>query len=138
MQKCISSCYTLNYIIYKHFTSNIAEKKAKELYNCELYNCSEIQFFQLYTTEVYILCFCFCIKREKHIFSCYTLIIMQYTCILIRCNCMQNKLYNCSEIGQRIIQFRPANYTIVYVYQIIQFYVCYGVQLYKVCYNIQI
>ena len=90
MQKCISSCYTLNYIIYKHFTSNIAEKKAKELYNCELYNCSEIQFSLVYTTEVYILCFCFCIKREKHISSCYTLIIMQYTYILIRFNCMQS------------------------------------------------
>ena len=138
MQKCISSCYTLNYIIYKHFTSNIAEKKAKELYNCELYNCSEIQFFQLYTTEVYILCFCFCIKREKHISSCYTLIIMQYTYILIRFNCMQHKLYNCSEIGQRIIQFRPANYTIVYVQRIIQFYICYGSQLCKLCYSIQI
>ena len=143
MQKFISSCYTLNYIIYKHFTSNIAEKKAKELYNCELYHCSEIQFFQLYTTEVYILCFCFCIKREKHISSCYTLIIMQYTYILIRFNCMQNKfykniaakqavnytiavkqdseLYNCSEKGQRIIQFRPANYTLLYVQRIIQF-----------------
>ena len=47
-------------------------------------------FLQLYTTEVYILCFCFCIKREKHISSCYTLIIMQYTYILIRFNCMQS------------------------------------------------
>ena len=82
MQKCISSCYTLNYIIYKHFTSNIAEKKAKELYNCELYNCSEIQFFlALYNRSVYIV---------KHISSCYTLIIMQYTYILIRFNCMQS------------------------------------------------
>ena len=34
---------------------------------------------------------------------------MQYTYILIRFNYMQNKLYNCSEIGQRIIQFKPAN-----------------------------
>ena len=117
MQKCISSCYTLNYTIYKHFTSNIAEKKANELYNC-----SEIQFsLTLYKKKVYILCFCFCIKREKHISSCYTLIIMQYTYILIRFNCMQNKLYNCSEIGQRIIQFRPANYTLLYVQRIIQF-----------------
>ena len=116
MQKCISSCYTLNYTIYKHFTSNIAEKKAKELYNCELYNCSEIQFsLALYNRSVYIV-FLFLYKaREKHISSCYTLIIMQYTYILIRFNCMQNKLYNCSEIGQRIIQFRPANYTLVYV-----------------------
>ena len=131
MQKCISSCYTLNYTIYKHFTSNIAEKKANKLYNC-----SGIQF-SLATTEVYILCFCFCIKREKHISSCYTLIIMQYTYILIRFNCMQNKLYNCSEIGQRIIQLYTysklysfmfamernyTNFAIAYKYG---FFVCY-------------
>ena len=86
MQKYISSCYTLNYIIYKHFTSNIAEKKAKELYNC-----SEIQFsLALYNRSVYIV-FLFLYKaREKHISSCYTLIIMQYTYILIRFNCMQS------------------------------------------------
>ena len=84
-------------------------------------------FLQLYTTEVYILCFCFCIKREKHISSCYTLIIMQYTYILIRFNCMQSKLYNCSEIGQRIIH--------LYMYsELYSFYVCYGAQLCKVCY----
>ena len=47
-------------------------------------------FLQLYTTEMYILCFCFCIKREKHISSSYTLIIMQYTYILIRFICMQS------------------------------------------------
>ena len=53
MQKCISSCYTLNYTIYKYFTSNIAEKKGNELYNCELYNCSEIQFsLALYNRSV--------------------------------------------------------------------------------------
>ena len=121
MQKCISSCYTLNYIIYKHFTSNIAEKKAKELYNCELYNCGEIQFSLTLYNILYVLCFYFCIKREKHISFCYKLIIMQYTYILIRFNYMQSKLYNCSEIGQRIIQFRPANYTLVYVQRIIQF-----------------
>ena len=68
MQKCISSCYTLNYIIYKHFTSNIAEKKVNELYNCELYNCSEIQFsLALYNRSVYIVFLFFCIKREKTI-----------------------------------------------------------------------
>ena len=94
MQKCISSCYTLNYTIYKHFTSNIAEKKANELYNCELYNCSEIQFsLALYNRSVYIV-FLFLYKaREKHISSCYTLIIIQYTYILIRFNCMQSKFY---------------------------------------------
>ena len=121
MQKCISSCYTLNYTIYKHFTSKIAEKKANELYNCELYNCGEIQFSLTLYNILYVLCFYFCIKREKHISFCYKLIIMQYTYILIRFNYMQNKLYNCSKIGQRIIQFRPANYTLVYVQRIIQF-----------------
>ena len=126
MQKCISSCYTLNYTIYKHFTSKIAEKKATNYTIANYTIAVKYNFLQLYTTEVYILCFCFWIKREKHISSCYTLIIMQYTYILIRFNCMQNKLYNCNEIGQRIIQFRPVNYTIVYVQQIIQFYVCYG------------
>ena len=89
MQKYISSCYTLNYTIYKHFTSNIAEKKANELYNC-----SEIQFsLALYNRSVYIV-FLFLYKaREKHISSCYTLIIMEYTYILIRFNCMQSKFY---------------------------------------------
>ena len=110
MQKCISSCYTLNYIIYKHFTSIIAEKKAKELYNCELYNCSEIQFFlALYNRSVYIV-FLFLYKaRKTYIFLLYTYNYAIYIYILIRFKCMQNKLYNCSEIGQRIIQFRPAN-----------------------------
>ena len=61
MQKCISSCYTLNYIIYKHFTSNIAEKKGKELYNCELYNCS-----------VYIVFLVLYKARKTHIFLLYT------------------------------------------------------------------
>ena len=96
MQKCISSCYTLNYTIYKHFTSNIAEKKANELCNCELYNCSDIQFsLALYNRSVYIV-FLFLYKaREKHISSCYTLNIADeigselYNCAL----------YNCSEIG---------------------------------------
>ena len=91
MQKYISSCYTLNYTIYKHFTSNIAQKKANELYNC-----SEIQFcLALYNRSVYIV-FLFLYKaREKHISSCYTLNIADeigselYNCAL----------YNCSEIG---------------------------------------
>ena len=68
MQKYIFSCYTLNYTIYNHFTSNIAEKKVNELYNCELYNCSDIQFsLALYNRSVYIG-FLFCIKREKNIY----------------------------------------------------------------------
>ena len=73
MQKYISSCYTLN-TVYKHFTSNIAEKKVSELYNCELYNCSEIQFsLALHNRSVYVV-FLFSYKaREKHISSCYTL-----------------------------------------------------------------
>ena len=68
MQKCISSCYTLNYTIYKHFTSNIAEKKANELYNC-----SEIQFsLALYNRSVYIV-FLFLYKaRKTYIFLLYT------------------------------------------------------------------
>ena len=147
MQKYISSCYTLNYTIYKHFTSiqlqtnanfiQLLQRKRPTNYTIANYTIVvKHNFLQLYTTD--ILCFCFCIKREKHISFCYTLIIIQYTYILIRFNYMQNKLYNCCEIGQRIIQFRPANYTIVYVQQIIQFYVCYGAQLCKVCYSIQI
>ena len=107
MQKCISSCYILNYTIYKHFTSKIAEKKANELYNCELYNCSEIQFsLALYNRSVYIV-FLFLYKtREKHISSCYTLIIMQYRYILIRFHCMENKFY------KNIAAKEAANYTI--------------------------
>ena len=50
------------------FYTNIAAKKANELYNCELYNCSEIQFSLALYNKVYILCFCFCIKREKNIY----------------------------------------------------------------------
>ena len=94
MEKCISSFYTLNYTIYKHFTLNIAEKKANELYNCELYNCSDIQFsLALYNRSVYIV-FLFLYKaREKHISSSYTLISIQYTNILLRFNCMQSKFY---------------------------------------------
>ena len=65
MQKCISSCYTLNYTIYKQFTSDIAEEKANELHNCELCNCSEIQFsLALYNRSVDIVFLLF-IKREK-------------------------------------------------------------------------
>ena len=82
-------------IVYKcKFNTNIASKKASKLYNCELYNCSEIQFsLALYNRSVYIV-FLFLYKaREKHISSCYTLIIMQYTYILIRFNCMQSKFY---------------------------------------------
>ena len=64
MQKYIYSCYTLNYTIYKHFTLNIAEKKANKLYNC-----SEIQFsLALYNRSVYIV-FLFCIKREKIVYT---------------------------------------------------------------------
>ena len=60
MQKYISSCYTLNYTIYKHFTLNIAEKKANELYNC-----SDIQFsLALYNRSVYIV-FLFLYKARK-------------------------------------------------------------------------
>ena len=103
MQKCISSCYTLNYIIYKHFTSNIAEKKANELYNC-----SEIQFsLALYNRSVYIV-FLFLYKaRKTYIFLLYT---YNYA-IYINFNSIQ--LY-----AKQIIQLqrnRPANYTIVYV-----------------------
>lgn len=62
---------------------------------------------------------------------------MQYTYILIRFNCMQNKLYNCSEIGQRIIQLymysklygfmfamerNYAKFAIAYKYE---FFICY-------------
>ena len=108
MQKCISSCYTLNYTIYKHFTSKIAEKKANELYNCELYNCSEIQFsLALYNRSVYIV-FLFLYKaRKTYIFLLYT---YNYA-IYIHFNSIQ--LY-----AKQIIQLqrnRPANYTIVYV-----------------------
>ena len=73
MQKYIFSCYTLNYIIYKHFTSNIEEKKANKLYNCELYNCSEIQFsLALYNRSAYIV-FLFLYKaRKTYIFLLYT------------------------------------------------------------------
>ena len=138
MQKYISSCYTLNYTIYKHFTSNIAEKKAHELYNCELYNCSKIQFFLgLYNRSVYIV-FLFLYKaREKHIFSCYTLNIaakqvVNYTIVHYTIALKQDsELYNCSEIDQRIIH--------LYMYsELYNFYVCCGAQLCKVCYNIQI
>ena len=143
-ENCIYTCKNV-YLRVIHliiqFTNillQILQRKRPKNYTIVNYTIAvKYNFFQFYTTEVYILCFCFCIKREKHISSCYTLIIMQYTYILIRFNCMQNKLYNCSKIGQRIIQFRPANYTIVYVQQIIQFYVCYGAQLCKVCYSIQ-
>ena len=71
MQKCISSCYTLNYTIYKHFTSKIAEKKANELYNC-----SEIQFsLALYKRSVYIVFLFLYRAREKHISSAIHLIL---------------------------------------------------------------
>ena len=105
MQKCISSCYTLNYIIYKHFTSNIAEKKAKELYNCELYNCSEIQFFlALYNRSVYIV-FLFLYKaRKTYIFLLYT---YNYA-IYIHFNSIQ--LY--AKLIIQLQRNRPANYTI--------------------------
>ena len=144
-ENCIYTCKNV-YLRVIHliiqFTNillQILQRKRPTNYTIANYTIAvKYNFLQLYTTEVYILCFCFCIKREKHISSCYTLIIMQYTYILIRFNCMQNKLYNCCEIGQRIIQFRPANYTIVYVQRIIQFYVCYGAQLCKLCYSIQI
>ena len=127
-ENCIYTCKNV-YLCVIHliiqFTNillQILQRKRPTNYTIVNYTIAvKYNFLQLYTTEVYILCFCFCIKREKHISSCYTLIIMQYTYILIRFNCMQNKLYNCSEIGQRIIQFRPANYTLVYVQRIIQF-----------------
>ena len=100
MQKCISSCYTLNYTIYKHFTSNIPEKKANELYNC-----SEIQFsLALYNKSVQIV-FLFLYKaRKTYIFLLYT---YNYA-IYIHFNSIQ--LY-----AKQIIQLqrnRPANYTI--------------------------
>ena len=99
MEKCISSFYTLNYTIYKHFTSNIAEKKDNELYHC-----SEIQFsLALYNRSVYIV-FLFLYKaRKTYIFLLYT-----YNAIYIHFNLIQ--LY-----AKQIIQLqrnRPANYTI--------------------------
>ena len=114
MQKCISSCYTLNYTIYKHFTSNIAEKKANELYNCELYNCSEIQFsLALYNRSVYIV-FLFLYKvRKTYIFLLYT---YNYA-IYIHFNSIQ--LY--AKLIIQLQRNRPANYTLVYVQRIIQF-----------------
>ena len=146
MQKCISSCYTLNYTIYKHFTSNIAEKKANELYNCELYNCSEIQFsLALYNRSVYIV-FLFLYKaRKTYIFLLYT---YNYA-IYIHFNSIQ--LY--AKLIIQLQRNRPANYTIqaselynlgqriihFYMYsELYSFYVCYGAQLCKVCYIIQI
>ena len=100
MQKCISSCYTLNYMIYKHFTSNIAEKKTKELYNC-----SEIQFFlALYNRSVYIV-FLFLYKaRKTYIFLLYT---YNYA-IYIHFNSIQ--LY--AKLIIQLQRNRPANYTI--------------------------
>ena len=114
MQKCISSCYTLNYTIYKHFTSNIAEKKANELYNCELYNCSEIQFsLALYNRSVYIV-FLFLYKaRKTYIFLLYT---YNYA-IYIHFNSIQ--LY--AKLIIQLQRNRPANYTLLYVQRIIQF-----------------
>ena len=108
MQKCISSCYTLNYIIYKHFTSNIAEEKVNELYNCELYNCSEIQFsLALYNRSVYIV-FLFLYKtRKTYIFLLYTYnytIYKHFTSIQLYAK--QIFYTYCSETGQRIIQLR--------------------------------
>ena len=121
-ENCIYTCKNV-YLRVIHliiqFTNillQILQRKRPTNYTIANYTIAvKYNFLQLYTTEVYILCFCFCIQREKHISFCYKLIIMQYTYILIRFNCMQNKLYNCSEIGQRIIQFRSADYTIVYV-----------------------
>ena len=139
MQKCISSCYTLNYTIYKHFTSNIVEKKANELYNCELYNCSEIQSsLALYNRSVYIV-FLFLYKaRKTYIFLLYT---YNYA-IYIHFNSIQ--LY--AKLIIQLQRHRPANYTILgqriihlYMYsELCSFYVCYGAQLCKVCYIIQI
>ena len=105
MQKCISSCYTLNYTIYKHFTSNIAEKKANELYNCELYNRCEIQFsLALYKRSVYIV-FLFLYKaRKTYIFLLYT---YNYA-IYIHFNSIQ--LY--AKLIMQLQRNRPANYTI--------------------------
>ena len=139
MQKYISSCYILNCTIYKHFTSNIAEKKVNELYNC-----SEIQFsLTLYNRSVYIV-FLFLYKaRKKHISSCYTLNIaakqvVTYTIVHYTIAVKQDsELYNCSEIGQRIIHLymysklysfmfamerNYARFAIAYKYE---FFVCY-------------
>ena len=109
MQKCISSCYTLNYIIYKHFTSNIAEKMTNELYNC-----SEIQFsLALYNKSVYIV-FLFLYKaRKTYIFFLYT---YNYA-IYIHFNSIQ--LY--AKLIIQLQRNRPANYTLLYVQRIIQF-----------------
>ena len=104
MQKCISSCYTLNYIIYKYFTSNIAEK-GQRLIQLQLYNCSEIQFsLTLYNRSVYIV-FLFLYKaRKTYIFLLYT---YNYA-IYIHFNSIQ--LY--AKLTIQLQRNRPANYTI--------------------------
>ena len=97
-ENCIYTCKNV-YLRVIHliiqFTNillQILQRKSSANYIIANYTIAvKYNFLQLYTTEVYILYFCFCIKREKHISSCYTLIIMQYTYILIRFNCMQNK-----------------------------------------------
>ena len=93
-ENCIYTCKNvylrvIHLIIqYTNILLQILQRKRPTNYTIAV----KYNFLQLYTTKVYKLCFCFCIKREKHISSCYTLIIMQYTYILIRFNCMQNKL----------------------------------------------
>ena len=99
-ENCIYTCQNV-YLRVIHliiqFTNillQILQRKRPTNYTIANYTIAvKYNFLQLYTTEVYILCFCYCKAREKHKSSCYTLIIMQYTYILIRFNCMQSKFY---------------------------------------------
>ena len=104
-ENCIYTCKNIYLRVIHLFTSNIAEKKANKLYNCELYNCSEIQFFlALYNRSVYIV-FLFLYKARK------TYIFLRYTynyAIYIHFNSIQ--LY--AKLIIQLQRNRPANYTI--------------------------
>ena len=82
-ENCIYTCKhvylrVIHLIIqFTNILLQILQRKRPTNYTIVNYTIAvKYNFLQLYTTEVYILCFCFCIKREKHISSCYTLIIM--------------------------------------------------------------
>ena len=69
MQKCISSCYTLNYTILQTLYFKYCREKGQRIIHC-----SEIQISLALYNRIVNIVFLFLYKaREKHISSCYTL-----------------------------------------------------------------
>ena len=133
-ENCIYTCKNIYLrvihliIQFINILLQILQRKSPTNYTIANYTIAvKYNFLQLYNRSVYIV-FLFLYKaREKHISSCYTLNIADeigselYNCAL----------YNCSEIGQRIIQLqrnRPANYTI----QASELYTCICIANYTV------